>query len=48
MPLDDMAAHQVIHALAQRLGLSDLEAAEGIITIVNNNMANASFPAFPG
>ena len=41
MPLDDTAARQVIHDLAQRLGLSDIEAAEGIITIVNNNMANA-------
>jgi N-methylhydantoinase A len=41
MPLDDTAAHQVIHELAQRLGLSDIETAEGIITIVNNNMANA-------
>lgn len=41
MPLDDTAACQVIHELAKRLGLSDIEAAEGIITIVNNNMANA-------
>jgi N-methylhydantoinase A len=41
MPLDAAAARRVIHALAQRLGLSDIEAAEGIITIVNNNMANA-------
>lgn len=41
MPLDDTAARRVIHVLAQRLGLSDIEAAEGIITIVNNNMANA-------
>ncbi len=41
MRLDDAAARQVIHELAQRLGLSDIEAAEGIITIVNNNMANA-------
>jgi len=41
MPLDDTAAHRAIHELAQRLGLSDIEAAEGIITIVNNNMANA-------
>ena len=41
MPLDDTAARQVIHDFAQRLGLSDIEAAEGIITIVNNNMANA-------
>ncbi len=41
MPLDDTVARQVIHELAKRLGLSDIEAAEGIITIVNNNMANA-------
>jgi N-methylhydantoinase A/oxoprolinase/acetone carboxylase beta subunit len=41
MPLDDTAARQVIHELAKRLGLSAIEAAEGIITIVNNNMANA-------
>jgi N-methylhydantoinase B/oxoprolinase/acetone carboxylase alpha subunit len=38
MPLDDAAAHRVIHQLAQRLGLSDIEAAEGIITIVNNKV----------
>ena len=41
MSLDDTAARQVIHELATRLRLSDSEAAEGIITIVNNNMANA-------
>jgi N-methylhydantoinase A len=41
MRLDDAAARQVIHEFAQRLGLSDIEATEGIITIVNNNMANA-------
>ena len=41
MHLDGTAARQAVHELAQRLGLSDLEAAEGIITIVNNNMANA-------
>ena len=41
MQLDDTAARQVIHEMAQRLGLSEIEAAEGIITIVNNNMANA-------
>jgi len=41
MALDDTAARQVIHDVAQRLRLSDVEAAEGIITLVNNNMANA-------
>lgn len=41
MLLDDVAARKVIDTFAQRLGLSDTEAAEGIITIVNNNMANA-------
>ncbi|HKA54706.1 MAG TPA: hydantoinase/oxoprolinase family protein, partial [Candidatus Binatia bacterium] len=41
MPLNGTAARRVIHELAQRLGLSDIAAAEGIITIVNNNMANA-------
>src|SRR5262249_37840564 len=41
MQLDANAAQQVIHEFAQRVSLSDIEAAEGIITIVNNNMANA-------
>lgn len=41
MTLDATAARTVVHDLAQRLRLSDIEAAEGIITIVNNNMANA-------
>jgi N-methylhydantoinase A len=41
MALNDTAARQVVHDFAQRLRLSDIEAAEGIITIVNNNMANA-------
>lgn len=41
MRLDVLAAQRVIHEFAQRLHLSDIEAAEGIITIVNNNMANA-------
>ena len=41
MTLDEAAAHRVINTFAQRLELTDLEAAEGIITIVNNNMANA-------
>jgi N-methylhydantoinase A len=41
MRLDDAAAHRVIGDLARKLGLSELQAAEGIITIVNSNMANA-------
>jgi N-methylhydantoinase A len=41
MQLDDTAARRAIYELARLLGLSDIEAAEGIITIVNNNMANA-------
>ncbi|MBM4254920.1 MAG: hydantoinase/oxoprolinase family protein [Deltaproteobacteria bacterium] len=41
MRLDAIAAQRVIDEFAQQVGLSDLEAAEGIITIVNNNMANA-------
>jgi N-methylhydantoinase A/oxoprolinase/acetone carboxylase beta subunit len=41
MPLNAAAARQVIQELTLRLGLSDIEAAEGIITIVNNNMASA-------
>ncbi|MEQ9639160.1 MAG: hydantoinase/oxoprolinase family protein [Alphaproteobacteria bacterium] len=41
MSLDREASARVVHALAETLGLSDLEAAAGIITIVNNNMANA-------
>jgi len=41
MPLDDTVARRVIHEFAERLRLSAIAAAEGIITIVNNNMANA-------
>jgi N-methylhydantoinase A len=41
MALDADAAYGVIHQLATRLGLSDAEAAEGVITILNSNMANA-------
>ena len=41
MALDEAAARQAIHDLARQLGLSDVEAAEGIVTILNNNMANA-------
>jgi len=41
MGLDVAAAQAVVHGLAEKLGMSDHEAAAGIITIVNNNMANA-------
>ncbi|MEE8434728.1 MAG: hydantoinase/oxoprolinase family protein, partial [bacterium] len=41
MELDEVAASRVISELAGQLGLPEIEAAEGIITIVNSNMANA-------
>jgi N-methylhydantoinase A len=41
MSRDADAARRVIAALAQRLGLDELEAAEGVLTILNSNMANA-------
>ena len=41
MTLDDAAADRVIAALATELGLDKLEAAEGVLTIMNSNMANA-------
>jgi N-methylhydantoinase A/oxoprolinase/acetone carboxylase beta subunit len=41
MKLDLDAARRAIAALARRLGLDDLEAAEGVLTILNSNMANA-------
>jgi N-methylhydantoinase A len=41
MKLDEAAAHRVIEALANDLSLGKLEAAEGILTIINSNMANA-------
>jgi N-methylhydantoinase A/oxoprolinase/acetone carboxylase beta subunit len=41
MDLDPKAAHRVIGGLAARLGLNDIEAAEGVVTVVNSNMANA-------
>ena len=41
MKLDDIASHRVIEELAGRLGLGKLEAAEGVLTIINSNMANA-------
>ena len=41
MPLDRAAARRAVGGLAERLGLGLEEAAEGILTIVNANMANA-------
>lgn len=41
MRLDAAASHRVVAALADRLGLDKLAAAEGILTVINNNMANA-------
>ena len=41
MALDGAAARRAVEALAGRLGLSLEETAEGILTVINNNMANA-------
>src|SRR5262252_1993028 len=41
MALDVDAAHRVIGTLADELGMSMTETAEGVLTIVNANMANA-------
>ena len=41
MSIYPQRADEVVAALGQQLGLSALEAAEGILTIVNNSMANA-------
>ncbi len=41
MVLDAKASHRVIAELAGKLGLTPAETAEGIITIINANMANA-------
>ena len=41
MGLDLEAAHGVIDALAAELKMTPLEAAEGVLTILNANMANA-------
>ncbi len=41
MALDVAAAEQAVDRLADRLGLDRLEAAEGVLTIINSNMANA-------
>jgi N-methylhydantoinase A/oxoprolinase/acetone carboxylase beta subunit len=41
MALDLTAARRAIAGLAGRIGLEELETAEGILTILNSNMANA-------
>ncbi len=42
MPIDEQAAYKAIdEKLAKRLGMSVLDAARGIITVVNSNMARA-------
>jgi N-methylhydantoinase A len=41
MPLDRAAATRAVQSVADRLGLSLLEAAEGIVAVLNANMANA-------
>ena len=41
MRLDEIAGHRAIESFAERFGMNKLEAAEGIVTIVNSNMANA-------
>ncbi len=41
MVLDEVAARRVIAGLAAKLGLSELDTAEGVLTILNANMANA-------
>jgi N-methylhydantoinase A len=42
MPLYPERAREVVGELAGKLGMSEEEAAAGIITILNNNMANAT------
>jgi N-methylhydantoinase A len=41
MSLDEIAARRVIGELARELGMSEREAAEGVVTVINANMANA-------
>jgi len=41
MALNTSAAEAAIDRLAEQLGLERLEAAEGVLTIINSNMANA-------
>ena len=41
MKLDEGAAHLAIEGLADSLGMNKLEAAAGVLTVINSNMANA-------
>ena len=41
MQLDEGAAHRAIETLADALGMNKLDAAEGVLTVINSNMANA-------
>lgn len=41
MKLDPDAANRAVGALAQRLGMGLAETAEGVLTVINSNMANA-------
>jgi N-methylhydantoinase A len=41
MKLDEAAAHRAIEELADALGIDKLDAAEGVLTVINSNMANA-------
>jgi len=41
MKLDEAAAHHAIERLADALGMNKLDAAEGVLTVINSNMANA-------
>jgi N-methylhydantoinase A len=41
MKLDEEAAHRAIEELADALGMNKLAAAEGVLTVINSNMANA-------
>ena len=41
MKLDEAAAHRAIEGLADALGMNKLDAAEGVLTVINSNMANA-------
>jgi N-methylhydantoinase A len=41
MKLDEDAAHRAIAGLADSLGMNKIEAAEGVLTVINSNMANA-------
>jgi N-methylhydantoinase A len=41
MTLDEAASRKVVGELSERLGMSINETAEGILTIINSNMANA-------